>query len=378
MIYFDSAATTFQRPPCVGEAMLHALAHCASPGRGAYAASLDAARLVWQCRKKLANLFHCPDPARVVFTSGATESLNLTLWGLLKPGDHVIATAIEHNSVLRPLYALQARGVQVELLPADSMGRVDWSILPAHIRPQTKVVVTAHASNVTGTVQDIRAIGACCREHGVSFVVDAAQTAGAQEINLQRDGISVLCFPGHKGLLGPAGVGGLCVAPGVELPAVKTGGSGVQSFLHGMPEDLPERLEAGTVNTPGIAGLSAALDFLRETGMERLRQQADAVCRRFVASVTSIPGIVLYGDVHAEKRAPIVLLNLREMPAAALSDALAEQYDICTRAGAHCAPLMHEALGTDRQGAVRFSFSPWNTDAEIDQAVRALRALAGA
>lgn len=375
MIYLDAAATSFLKPPCVAEAVADAVSGLASPGRGAYPAALEASRTVWRCREKLAALFG-GDAARVVFTSGLTEALNLVLWGLLEPGDHVITTVIEHNSVLRPLYLLQKQGIEVEILPADEMGLVDWSSLPSRIRPNTKAVVTTHASNVTGNMQDIRAIGRVCRKNGVFFILDTAQTAGTREIDMTADRISVLCFSGHKSLLGPQGIGGFCLAKDVNPRVFKAGGSGVLSFSREMPAALPERFEAGTLNTPGIAGLSAALDAIKSAGISSIQEKEHLLCNRFLAGAEQIPGLTLYGDVHARERAPVLLLNLAGIEAATLCDALSERYGICTRAGAHCAPLMHTALGTDKTGAVRFSFSQFNTERDIDAALAALRELA--
>ena len=252
---------------------------------------------------------------------------------------------------------------------------MDYDALPGLLRPNTRAVVCTHASNLTGNALDIRRIGAFCREHGLLFILDASQTAGSFPIHVAKDNISVLCFTGHKGLMGPQGTGGLVIAPGVEIRPFKTGGTGVQSHLRAQPEAYPTRLEAGTLNGHGIAGLSAAVDFLRETGIENIHRHETALMRRFYEGVRAVPGVTVYGDFDRE-RAPIVTLNVGDMDSGEVSDILMEDFGIAVRSGAHCAPRMHAALGTTVQGAVRFSFEYFNTAAEADTAVRAIRSIA--
>lgn len=372
MIYLDSAATSFLKPPCVAQAVYNAMQTIGSAGRGAHEATLAAARTVYTCRAQLAALLGCPDPQRVAFTMNSTEALNIAISGLFGPDDHVITTAAEHNSVLRPLYRT---GAALTVLPLDGAGRVALDGLAAALRPNTRGVVCTHASNVTGNLTDITAVGAFCRENGLFFVLDASQTAGVFDIDMTALGISVLCFTGHKSLLGPQGTGGLCVAPGVELPSFKVGGSGVDSFSRTHPALLPPALEAGTLNAHGLAGLSAALSWREDHDGAALRTREQALARRFYERVRSLPGVTVYGDWSTDDRAPIVSLNLADEDAGAVSDALAEDWGICTRAGAHCAPLVHEHFGTVRQGMVRFSFSHLNTEDETDAAVRAVVSL---
>ena len=377
MIYFDAAATAYHRPEAVRRAVYNAMETFGSPGRGAHGASLAAARAVYTCRMQLAACFGLAEPERVCFAANATEALNTAIFGLFGPGDHVITTACEHNSVLRPLYRLEDMGMELTILPADAQGRVDADGFAQALRPNTRGVVAAQASNVTGNVLDLVPLGAFCRAHGLDLVVDAGQSAGVLPIDLARMGISVLCFTGHKGLFGPQGTGGLCVAPGVSLRPLKVGGSGVHSFARTHPAELPTGLEAGTLNAHGIAGLSAGLAFLEETGRAAVNAREDALARRLIRGVREIPGVILYGDLDAPVRTAVVSLNLRGEDAGAVADALYDRYGICVRAGAHCAPLMHRALGTQEQGAVRFSFSYFNTEAEVDAGIEALRALAG-
>lgn len=375
MIYLDCAATSFLKPSCVAQAVFDAMHTIGSDGRGAHGLALAASRVVWRCREQAAALFGLTDPARVCFTSGSTEALNTAILGLFGPKDHVITTALEHNSVLRPLYH---SGAELTVLPADEKGQIDLSGLEAARQRNTRAVVCTHVSNVTGEVVDIGRIGAFCREHGLLFILDASQSAGVFDIDMERCGISVLCFTGHKGLLGPQGTGGLCVAEGVSIRPLVVGGSGVHSFSRTHPGEYPTRLEAGTLNAHGLAGLSAALDWLDAQGLEPLRQREQMLARQFYQGVCDVPGVKIYGDWSNPDRAAIVALNLEGEDAGTVSDALYEDFGICTRPGAHCAPLMHRALGTEEQGIVRFSFSHFNTESEVDTAVQAVRSLCGA
>lgn len=377
MIYLDNAATSLRKPPEVIEAVSAAMGYMGNAGRGAHGRSLTASRVIYDTRCAVAELFHCARPDHVAFTANATEALNIAICGLLAPGDHVISTDLEHNSVLRPLYRAQAeRGVELSFVPADRRGNVEYGDFSRLLRPNTRAVVCTHASNLTGNLLDLRRIGSFARENGLTLIVDASQTAGCVPIDMEEMHIDILCFTGHKGLMGPQGTGGLCLREGVELRPWKVGGSGVQSYRRTQPAEYPTRLEAGTLNGHGIAGLAAALRFLRETGLPRIHEKESQLMRRFYAGVREIPGIRVYGDFDAEERAAIVSLNLGDYASGEVSDALAEEYDIATRPGAHCAPRMHRALGTEEQGAVRFSFSWYNTEDEVDAAVRALRALA--
>lgn len=377
MIYLDNAATSLHKPDGVVLAAANAICNLGNAGRGVHEATLAAARVVFAAREKVAELFHVGDPTRVCMMFNATDALNTAIGGLIRPGDHVVTTAQEHNSVLRPLYRAQQQGAELMIVPMDrKTGRVSEADILAAIRPDTRAVVCAHASNVTGNVLDIETIGAFCRAHDVLFIVDAAQTAGTFPIDMQQMGISVLCAPGHKGLLAPQGTGVLCIAEGVEIAPMRVGGSGVHSFSHTHPTDYPTALEAGTLNTPGIAGLSAALDFIQRKGVETIHAEEIALARQFYTQVRQIDGITIYGDWRTDHRAAIVTLNLAGWNAGELSDVLMQEYDICTRAGAHCAPLVHETFGTQAGGAVRFSFSCFNTEDEVLTAARAVAELA--
>lgn len=372
MIYLDNAATSLHRPACVVDAICQALNGMGNCGRGASGASLTAGRVVTQCRSRIDHLFHGFGPLQVAFTANSTAALNIAITSLVGPGEHAITTALEHNSVLRPLYR---SGAELTILPADTYGNIDLADLSRSIRSNTRLVVCTHASNVTGNLLDIAAIGAVCKQHGIPFVVDASQTAGVFPIDMQAMGISVLCFTGHKGLLGPQGTGGLCVDPALSLRPLMVGGSGIHSFDQEHPHQMPTALEAGTLNGHGIAGLNAALGWLEETGLACIRQKEQALAQRFYQGIRNLPGIVCYGDFSTTERAPVVSLNLGNWDSALVSDELAQRFDIQTRPGAHCAPLMHKALGTQVQGAVRFSFSYFNTEQEVDAAIDALTTL---
>ncbi len=376
MIYLDSAATSLHKPPGVAEAVAAAIGSLGNPARGAYDAALEAGRRVYLTRRKLAALFGCPRPDHVVFCANATEALNIALYGLLGPGERAVTTDLEHNSVLRPLYDLQSRGMELEILPADRQGRVDYHRLEEMISPGTRAVVCTHASNLTGNTLDLPRIAALAHSQGALLVVDAAQSAGVLPIDMEAMGIDLLCFTGHKGLMGPQGTGGLCIRPGVELRPFKRGGSGVHSYDPGQPMEYPTRLEAGTLNAHGIAGLSAALDYIIAAGQESLYSREHARMLEFYRGIRDIDGVTVYGDFSQPLRAGIVSLNIGELDSAQAADLLATEFDIGVRAGAHCAPRMHRALGTEERGAVRFSFSPFTTPQEVAAAIEAVKTLA--
>ena len=376
MIYLDNAATSRPKPPGVAEAVLAAMETYGNSGRGAHEDALAASRSVFAVRERIAALFHAPGADHVAFTPNSTMALNIAIGGLLGPGDHVISTDWEHNSVLRPLYRLREQGGSVDFVPADRQGRLDYTAFERLLRPETKAVVCTHGSNLTGDLLDIDAVGAFARRHGLLFILDASQTAGVFPIDMERQHMDVLCFTGHKSLLGPQGTGGLCIGRGVEIRPFAVGGTGVQSFLETQPEQYPTRLEAGTLNGHGLAGLGAALDFLAKTGMDPIRSHEQMLARRFYEQVRTIPGVTVYGDFSTTDRAPIVALNIGDWDSARVSDELAERFGIATRPGAHCAPRFHRALGTQEQGGVRFSWSWANTAEETDAAAEAVRMLA--
>ena len=381
MIYLDNGATTLRKPECVKEALLEAMASMGNSGRGVHDASLYAGRTIYRARESLAELLGAAAPEQVAFTANATESLNLVLGGLFGPGDHVITTVCEHNSVLRPLYRLQ--GVELSVLPVKAeaaeerqAGILAYDELESLLRPNTKALIITHASNLTGNITDLERAAAFTKKHSLLLIVDAAQTAGAVPMDMERMGIDVLCFTGHKELYGPQGTGGVCVRPGLSIRPLKVGGSGIHSFDREHPSEMPAALEAGTLNGHGIAGLGAAARWLLETGVEQIRAREQALLRRFVDGVKEVEGVTLYGNPDLDRRTGIQSLNIRDYDSARVADWLYEDYGIAVRGGAHCAPLMHEALGTREQGAVRFSFCYFNTEAEADEAAAAVRELA--
>ena len=376
MIYLDSSVTSFLKPPQVAEAVFRSFNTIGNAGRGAHAPTLNASRLIYDTREKLAALFGTPDPSRIAFTCNATEALNIAIHGAIHPGEHVITTACEHNSVLRPLYLKEKEGTELTIIPADQKGRIRYDLLESSVKSNTSAIVLTHASNLSGNVTDLAFVSNFAKKHGLLLIVDASQTAGSLPINVVKMGIDILCFTGHKGLFGPQGTGGLYVREGLTLSPLKSGGSGVHSFDRHHPTDRPTALEAGTLNGHGIAGLNAGLDYILSTGVKNIHAKEISLARRFVNGISDISDLKLYGDIDAPLRTPIISLNIGNMSSASVSDILWEDYEICVRAGAHCAPLMHKTFGTEKQGAVRFSFSCFNTEAEIDTAIRAMHEIA--
>ena len=373
MIYLDNAATSRRKPQEVIDAVVFAITSLGNAGRGTTEAALDAARTIYGAREKIAGFFGVKNPKQVVFTANSTESLNIAIHGLIKPGDHVISSVMEHNSVLRPLYEREEAGAELTLIECDEKGRLLTDDIEGNIRDNTRAIVLTHGSNLTGNVNDIERVGRIAKAHGLLFIVDASQTAGVLPIDVEKMNIDVLCFTGHKSLLGPQGTGGMCVREGLEIEPLKRGGSGVDTYNRHHPSEMPTALEAGTLNGHGIAGLSAAIDFIEKTGIDEIREKEQSLMKRFVEGVRDIPGVKLYGDFDAEVRCPVVALNIGNADSSEISDILSMDYDIATRPGAHCAPEMHESLGTVDQGAVRFSMSYFNTGEEIDAAIRAVR-----
>lgn len=379
MIYFDNAATTMRKPPEMEKALTAAIQHMGNSGRGAHGATLDASRMIFDTRLLLAQIFGMEEPGQIAFTANATQSLNIAIHGLFKQGDHVVSTVCEHNSVLRPLYRKMEESVEITLVPTTGTaeGILDYDALDAAVKKNTRAIVITHASNLTGNITDLQRVSAVAKRHGILLVVDASQTAGVVPIDVQAMGIDVLCFTGHKGLLGPQGTGGIYLRPGIEMKPLLVGGSGVHSFDKNHPSQMPTALEAGTLNGHGIAGLSGALEYLKKTGIENIREREMRLTARFLKGIKEIPGMVLYGNPELNARVATVALNLGSLDSGEVSDWLWEAYEIAVRPGAHCAPLMHEALGTREQGAVRFSFSHYNTEEEVDTAITALWELAG-
>ena len=375
MIYFDNAATTLHKPHEVIEAVVHAMTTAGNASRGTHTGSLAASRTVYETRKKIADFFHCSRADHVIFTSNSTEALNIAICGTLGKGDHIISTDLEHNSVLRPLYHLEEQGASLTFLSANKKGCIDYDDFKRSIKPNTKAIVCTHASNLTGNVLDIERIGRIAKAHNLLFIVDASQSAGCIEINMETMNIDILCFTGHKGLLGPQGTGGLCIHESVEIRPFKHGGSGIHSYEKGQPQAYPARLEAGTLNSHGIAGLCAAINYINTITIPVIAKKEQELLWHFYKGICNIPEIHIYGDFDTKERAAILSLNIEGYDSGTVSDLLSQEYDIATRPGAHCAPRMHQALGTTETGAVRFSFSSFNTREEVETAIQALKEL---
>ena len=375
MIYFDTAATTLHKPHEVIEAVVHAMTTAGNASRGTHTGSLAASRTVYETRKKIADFFHCSRADHVIFTSNSTEALNIAICGTLGKGDHIISTDLEHNSVLRPLYHLEEQGASLTFLSANKKGCIDYDDFKRSIKPNTKAIVCTHASNLTGNVLDIERIGRIAKAHNLLFIVDASQSAGCIEINMETMNIDILCFTGHKGLLGPQGTGGLCIHESVEIRPFKHGGSGIHSYEKGQPQAYPARLEAGTLNSHGIAGLCVAINYINTITIPVIAKKEQELLWHFYKGICNIPEIHIYGDFDTKERAAILSLNIEGYDSGTVSDLLSQEYDIATRPGAHCAPRMHQALGTTETGAVRFSFSSFNTMEEVETAIQALKEL---
>lgn len=377
MMYFDNAATTMVKPPQVAEAVARALTSFGGVGRGVHPASLAAGMAVYDARARVAELLGAPSAARVAFALNVTMALNTAIGGLLAPGEGAVTTAASHNSVLRPLFrARDERGCWVEVAGIRPDASLDWGSYERALARGPKLVAATHASNLTGDVYDVARMARMAHEAGALFVLDAAQSAGALPVDMGELGVDVLCFTGHKSLFGLQGTGGLCVADGVDIPPFVEGGSGVHSYDERHPSFMPEALEAGTVNAHGLAGLAAGVAFLQDVGVGQVHAHVSRLADAFEAGARDIPGVRILGGHGGMDRSSIVALNVGDVDSAQVADRLAQEFDICVRAGAHCAPLMHTALGTEEQGAVRFSFSWFNTEAEVEAAVRALASVA--
>lgn len=378
-IYLDNAATSFPKPPSVAEAMLRYMQEIgASVNRGVYASAQETGMTSLLLRENLCRLFHHSDPTHCVLTSGNTMGLNMILRGWLRPGDHCLVSAMEHNAVMRPLQALAADGVAFDRVPCDRQGRMDPEDLRRMIRPNTRLVLITHASNVVGGVQDAAAVGEICRARGIPFALDAAQTAGHWEIDFDRWGLSALSVPGHKGLMGPSGIGALLLSQDFarELRPIVTGGTGSASDLELQPMYMPDRFESGTPNLPGIYGLEAAVSFILHTGTAALQAHETALTTRLLAQLLEIPHICLAGPWELANRVGVVSVDFQKVDNAEAAFRLEDAYGILTRCGLHCAPAAHKTLGTFPQGTVRLSFGWFTTPEEIDAAAAAIAEIA--
>lgn len=372
MIYFDNAATTLHKPQEVIDAVIKAMTSMGNAGRGNTSASMEATHTIFEARENIVKFFNIEDSSNIAFASNSTEALNTAIKGTLKSGDHVITTMLEHNSVLRPLYEMEKRGVEISFIETDNLGNPLYADINKLIKSNTKAIICTHASNLTGNLVDIKFIGNLCKEKNLLFIVDASQTAGVFPIDVKKMNIDILCFTGHKSLLGPQGTGGIYVKDGIEIIPLKSGGTGILTYEKQQPSKMPTHLEAGTLNGHGIAGLNAGIEFINKTGIDIIRKKEEELMWRFYNGIKNLPNIKIYGDFNSNDRCPIVTINIGEFDSGDVAEELLAQ-GVSTRAGGHCAPLMHEALGTVNQGAVRFSFSYFNTFEEVDEVIEILK-----
>ncbi len=387
MIYFDNAATSWPKPPGVAEAMTHYLNEIgANPGRAGHRLAVEAARVVYGAREAIATLFNAPDPLRVVFGANVTEAINLALRGLLRPGDHVLTGSMEHNSVMRPLRALEREGVQVTVVPCSPEGFLDPADVEQAIRPNTAMIALNHASNVVGTLLPVKEVGRIARQRNVLLLVDAAQTAGAYPIDAQADAIDLLAFTGHKSLYGPMGTGGLVIGARVDverLEPLRRGGTGSRSEREDQPEFLPDKCESGTPNAVGLAGLGAGLRWVMERSVAHIRAHEMALTQQVIDGLRAIPGVTVYGGLEASRQTATVSFNITAIDGSIVEPSevglrLDDEYAVLCRVGLHCAPAAHKTLGTFPVGAVRFGLGAFNTAQEVEAALQAVRQLAEA
>lgn len=380
MIYFDNAATSWPKPPGVAEAMVHFLNDVgANPGRAAHRRAIKAGRIVYEAREAVANLFHAPDPLRVVFGANVTEALNLALLGYLVPGDHVITSSMEHNSMMRPLRALEREGVELTVVPCSPEGTLDLADVEAAIRANTVMVALNHASNVVGTLLPVAGAGQLAREHDLLLLVDAAQTGGAYPIDVQGENIDLLAFTGHKSLGGPMGTGGLVVGERVDvarLDPLKRGGTGSNSEREEQPDFLPDMCESGTPNAVGLAGLGAGVRWVREQGVAAIRAHEVSLTQALIDGLGDIAGVTVYGSLDAHRQTATVSFNIDAKSPSEVGLRLDDEYAILCRVGLHCAPAAHKTIGTFPEGTVRFGLSAFNTQEEVETALAAVAELA--
>jgi len=380
MIYLDNAATSYPKPKRVGQAMLYFLEKIgASPGRSGHRLSIEASRIIYQTRENLAELFKVDDPLRIIFTLNVTESINLALKGLLQPGDQVITSSMEHNSVMRPLRKLEKRGVEIKVVPCSSQGVLDPVDIEKSIKKNTKLIVLIHGSNVIGSILPIAVVGEIARKHDILFLVDTAQTAGCYSLDIRKDNIDLLAFTGHKALYGPPGTGGLVLGERVDtkkLTPLKEGGTGSHSEFEEQPRFLPDLYESGTPNTVGLAGLNAGISFILKEGINKIHQYELNLSQKLIAGLKEIPGVIVYGEEQVKDRIAVISFNIKDQLPSEVGLRLDEEYNIMCRVGLHCSPATHKTIGTFPTGTVRFSISWFNTFEEVDQAIMAITNIA--
>ncbi len=373
MIYFDNAATTFPKPKIVYDTIMDSMMNYgANPGRSGHRLALKSGRGVFETRQLLSQFFKTGNPMNIIFTFNCTESLNIGIKGLLKAGDHVITTSMEHNSVLRPIQHLSKIGVESTIVKANTQGLINPLDIENAIRPNTRLIVTTHMSNLLGSIMPIEEIGAIAKKHDIYYLVDGAQSAGVYDIDVKKMNIDMLAFPGHKGLFGPQGTGGLYINEDIDFESIFQGGTGSDSSSIIQPDTRPDKFESGTINAPGLIGLGAGLKFIMEKGVQNIRKHEEELTNHFIEEIKKIEGISLYGPL-SNRQGPVVSLNVRDIDSSEISYILDEEYKIAVRPGLHCAPLAHKTIDTLNQGTVRFSFGFSNTHEEIEFAINALK-----
>ncbi|MDB1923904.1 aminotransferase class V-fold PLP-dependent enzyme [Clostridium tertium] len=373
MIYLDNAATSFPKPSKVYEEVLNCMKnYCANPGRGSHDMAIISAMKVMETRNLICELFNIKDPFNLIFTSNATEALNIAIKGVLKNGDHVISTVIEHNSVLRPLNSMEKQGVEITLVGVDKAGYVNPLDIKNEIKKNTKIIIINHISNVLGSIQDITSIGKIAREKEIIFMVDASQSAGVISIDVESSYIDLLAFPGHKGLLGPQGTGGLFIREGINLSNFNEGGTGSNSHFMIQPDFMPDKFESGTLNTPGIAGLCEGLKFIKRVGIDSIKKVEDELMKYFIDEIRKLSYIKIYGNNSLNERSAVVSFNIDGVDASIVGEELNE-YGIAVRTGYHCTPLIHDIIGTEYAGTVRVSLGCFNVLQDIDELLESIR-----
>ena len=377
-IYLDNASTTFPKAPNVASAMADYITNCGiNINRGSYSLAYDVEDIIYTTRQRLHTLFNGHDPSHVIFTQNVTMSLNMVIKGLLKAGDHVLVSSMEHNAVMRPLTQLLDEGITFDTIPCDSTGSIQMDSIEPLIRPNTVALIINHASNVCGTIQPLKSIGPICKAHNLQFIVDAAQTAGVIPIDVKACHIDALCFTGHKGLLGPQGIGGIILTKEMAqtLTPLIAGGTGSFSHLETMPTHMPDAFESGTLNLPGIIGLNEGLDYIESQGMENIHNHELVLTQSFLEGLQSIDGINIVGKQNIQDRTAVVSITIDGMDPANIAYELESTYHIMTRVGLHCAPRAHQTLGTYPEGTVRFSFGYANTHKDVESALSALNTI---
>ncbi len=374
MIYLDNAATSFPKPEEVYRAVDKCLReYSANPGRSGHRMALRAGREIYETRELICKLFNIENPMQIIFTYNATDSLNLAIKGLLKRGDHVITSSMEHNSLIRPIKALEEIGVENTIVQCNEEGLIRVNELRSSIKDNTKLIALSHASNVAGTLMPIKAIGKIARAKNILLLLDAAQTAGVYRIDVKKMNIDLLAVPGHKGLMGPQGTGILYLRKGIELRHIKEGGTGSKSESLLQPEIIPDRYESGTPNTPGIVGLGAGIKFILDTGIDKIREHEEELTAYMLKKLKEIDKVKVYGIKNAKQQASVISINIGDLDSSEVSYILDKAFDIAVRSGLHCAPLAHKTLGTFEQGTVRFSMGYFNKKEDIDNAINAIK-----